>query len=197
MEIFPKYIKEFDEVSETFVYISSIPMLWKDYRLAWAPTNYAGIDTVTVPVTQVRTLELFLASPATKEMYILQPWNQVRIENDGKVSIVQAILVESSCSVNVKFYPFDTQSFDTFFMSLVYRFYEVTVIKGNHGIHFGVYTENSLWNITFRQTCTLNNTCWRRNADTFDVEVDTQVTVCHGQCAYADYVVRQFEHAGP
>jgi len=116
-------------------------------------------------------------------MYILQPWNQVRIENDGQVSIVQAILVESSCSLNVKFYPFDTQSFDTLFMSLVYRFYEVTVIKENHGIHFGVYTENSLWNIVLTNVHFI--LCF------------TQVTLCHGQCASADSVVRQFEHAGP
>jgi len=112
IEMFPKYIREFDEVSESFVYIAGLLMLWKDYRLAWDPTNYAGIDTVTVPVTQVWTPEIILASPATKEMYILQPWNQVRVENDGQVSIVQAILVQSSCSLNVKFYPFDTQSCD-------------------------------------------------------------------------------------
>ena len=32
-------------------------------------------------------------------------------------------------------------------MSLVYRFYEVTVIKRNHGVHFGFYIENSQWDI--------------------------------------------------
>ena len=147
MEMFPRYIKEFDEVSETFVYIAGLYMLWKDYRLAWDPANYSGIEDITVPVTQVWTPEIFLASPATKEMYILQPWNQVRIEKDGQVSIVQGILVQSSCSLNVKYYPFDTQSCDTLFMSLVYRFYEVTVKHRNNGIHFGLYTENSLWDI--------------------------------------------------
>ena len=95
----------------------------------------------------VWTPEIFLAFPGSEEMYILKPWNQVRIENDGQVSIVPGILVQSSCSLNVKFYPFDTQSCDTLSMSLMCRFYEVTVIKRNHGVYFGLYTENSLWGI--------------------------------------------------
>jgi len=147
MEMYPRSIKDFDEVSESFVYIAGLRMVWKDFRLAWDSDKYAGIDTITVPVTQVWTPEIFLASPATKEMYILQPWNQVRIDYDGQVVIVQAMLVESSCSMNVKYYPFDTQSCDTLFMSLVYTVDEVNVVKTDNGVHFGLYTENPLWDI--------------------------------------------------
>jgi len=147
LEMYPRSIKDFDEVSETIVYMAGILMTWNDYRLAWSPASYVGMDEITVPVTQVWTPEILLASPATKEMYIVQPWNQVRIESNGQINVIQAVLIESSCSMNVKYYPFDTQACDTLFMSLVYRFYEVNVIKKDNGVHFGLYSENSLWDL--------------------------------------------------
>jgi len=147
MEMFPTSIKEFDEVSETIVYMAGILMTWNDYRLAWNSASYAGIEEITVPVTQVWTPAIIVASSATKEIYVLQSWNQVRINKNGEVIVIQAVLVESSCSMNVKHYPFDTQACDTLLMSLVYMFYEVNVTKRNHGVNLGLYTENSLWDI--------------------------------------------------
>jgi len=58
IEMFPKYIKEFDEVSESFVYIAGLLMLWKDYRFAWDQLRRhrysygardSGMDTRDIP----------------------------------------------------------------------------------------------------------------------------------------------------
>jgi len=147
LEMFPMSIQEFDEASEKFVYPAGLRMIWYDYRLRWTPSEFAGIEEVTIPVTEVWTPGIILASAATKEMSVLQPWNHVRVSHNGEVYVMQAMLVQSSCSVNVRYFPFDYQSCDTLFMSLLYKSDEVEIQKKDTGLSLNLYTENAIWDI--------------------------------------------------
>jgi len=146
--MYPRSIKEFDEVKETFSYTTGLSMMWNDFRLSWNVSSYGGLTEITMPITNVWTPEVFLASPATTKMYILESWNQVRVDYSGNVFLIQAMMIESTCSLNVRHYPFDRQSCDTLFMSLVYRSYEVALQKSANGLDLALYSENAQWDIT-------------------------------------------------
>jgi len=60
---------------------------------------------------------------------------------------MQPILVQSSCSMDLRYFPFDTQSCDTVFMSFAYKDYEVEIGKKYEGISLKLYQENALWDI--------------------------------------------------
>jgi len=122
-------------------------MFWYDYRLKWNPSNYAGIDEITAPVTKVWTPAIILSSSATKDAIVLQDWNHVRFSSSGEVYTMQPILVQSSCSMDLRYFPFDTQSCDTVFMSFAYKDYEVEIGKKYEGISLKLYLENALWDI--------------------------------------------------
>ena len=148
VELYPRAIRLFDEVLETFSYAAALSISWVDYRLAWEPNTHGGLVQLAVPVTNLWTPEVFLATPATRFMYIIEDWNKSRIGSDGVVYFLQPAVIETTCSLNVKNYPFDIQSCDTIFMSLAYKSNEVTLIKERDGINLSVYTENALWDIS-------------------------------------------------
>ncbi|WAR08176.1 ACHA6-like protein [Mya arenaria] len=138
--LFVKSFKEFNEVEETLSYTGALLMTRKDFRLKWS---------LTVPVSNVWLPEIFLASPATTKIYFVESWNKARIWDDGTIELLQEAMIETTCSLNVKYYPFDVQACDTLLMSLVYKNNEVNLLKiGQTGIDFTLYQNNSLWEIT-------------------------------------------------
>ena len=147
-ELYPRAIRLFDEVLETFSYTAVLAITWVDYRLAWEPKTHGGLVELVVPVISLWTPEVFLGTPATRFIYFIEDWNKARISSDGVVYFLQPALIETTSGLNVKNYPFDVQSCDTIFLSLAYTSNEVTLIKERDGINLSVYTENALWDIS-------------------------------------------------
>ncbi|XP_052258684.1 ligand-gated ion channel 4-like [Dreissena polymorpha] len=142
-----KSIMEFDERQGTLSYTVGFEITWKDYRLMWNSYLYGGVWYLNVPLTMIWFPELLLSSPATSRSYITQSWSKARIYYDGFVLYVEGALIESTCEVNVKYYPFDVQSCNTSFISLGYTYKDVNLMWVKESIDITLYPGNSMWDL--------------------------------------------------
>lgn len=142
-----KSIQEFDEVQEKFSFVGAMMATWNDENMVWNPQNYGGVYQVSVAYKNVWVPDLILSSPSEAVNTLGKSWNKIRYYYFGLAVWVPVDLIESTCSVNVKNYPFDTQKCVTSFNSMGNDVNEVVLTPGQSEFDFSVYQENSLWSI--------------------------------------------------
>jgi hypothetical protein len=146
--MFIKSIKEFDEVDEKFSFVAALQLHWMDEKLRWDKKLNGGIEQITVSYDDVWVPELTLSSPSSKGTTIGKSSDRIRVNDWGETEWMPAGLIESTCNVNAKKFPFDTQSCDIKFMSLGYKSNEVNLVAGVPYVMFNVYSPHALWDVT-------------------------------------------------
>ncbi|XP_060606210.1 acetylcholine receptor subunit beta-type acr-3-like [Ruditapes philippinarum] len=143
-----KSIREFDEVDERFSFVAALVLVWTDEKLQWDPSVNGGIEQLTVAFGDVWVPEMTLSSPSSKGSTIGKSTDRIRVDQYGQMEWIPADLIESTCSVNARKFPFDTQSCDTSFTSLGYKSHEVNLLAGMPNVSLDVYTPHSVWDVT-------------------------------------------------
>lgn len=143
-----KSIREFDEVDEKFSYVAALQVHWNDVKLQWDKSTNGGIEQITVSYDDVWVPEMTLSSPSSKGSTIGKSSDRIRIDEWGNMIWMPASLIESTCSVNAKKFPFDTQRCDTSFTSLGYKSNEVNLVAGLSIVSLEVYIPHALWDFT-------------------------------------------------
>lgn len=142
-----KSIQEFDEVKEEFSYVAALEANWNDVRMKWDPGKYGGLTEITVSRDDVWIPELILSSPSNKRKNMDASTDRIRFSNNGRAEWKPGGLIESTCSVNSRNYPFDTQTCTTTYTSLGYKNYEVNLKADMPTVQFDVYSPNALWDV--------------------------------------------------
>lgn len=150
--LYVKSIQEFDEVKGMFSYVGALLVMWNDVSMRWDPAQYGGVWQVTVSYRDVWIPELILSSPSDDVESLGKNWNRIRFYADGNAMWMPADLIKSTCLVNVKNYPFDTQSCVTSFNCLGYDGNEVKFVPMSSKINTDIYQENSRWDIVDTNT---------------------------------------------
>ncbi|XP_060606205.1 acetylcholine receptor subunit beta-like [Ruditapes philippinarum] len=143
-----KSIRDFDEVNEKFSFVAALVLSWTDEKLQWDPSVNGGIEQITVSFNDVWVPELTLSSPSSKGSTLGKSSDIIRGDQFGQMEWMPGGLIESTCSVNAKNFPFDTQSCDTSFTSLGYKSHEVNLQAESPYVYFNVYTPHTLWAVT-------------------------------------------------
>jgi len=146
VSLYIKSIKEFNDVLETFSFTGAVIKEWNDPRLVWNTADYNGIDTLVLTHDLIWFPEIILSSAATSKNTITQSWNKVRIYPNGDIYMLSANLIESTCAVDVKYYPFDTQNCEVAFFSLGYINTELTLTMDKNA-DFSLMKTNAVWDI--------------------------------------------------
>lgn len=146
--MFIQSIQEFDEVNGKYSFGAGMRISWQDVKLAWNTTDHNGMFQMTVLYDEIWVPELLLSSPSNKVTGLGKSTDVMRIFYDGVVEWFPAALIESTCSINVKNYPFDSQTCQTTFVSLGYKNTEVVLRALSSKISTEVYTPNALWELT-------------------------------------------------
>lgn len=81
---------------------------WIDHNLIWNPNEYGGIDSVTIPVEYLWIPDISLYNYADERLNERRPCD-ARIFSDGSVLWNPMGIFKSTCSVDIKYFPFDRQ----------------------------------------------------------------------------------------
>ena len=147
VNLFLKSIQEFDEVKGMFAFVGGLHTEWNDCSIRWSPDRYGGLEEITIPYKRVWVPNLALTS-ASEEMESLgQNWNVVRYFDDGDAYKLAADVFKSTCSVNVKNYPFDIQECVTSFNVLGYSSRELFLTPLEKKVDMSIYMNNPFWDI--------------------------------------------------
>ncbi|CAF2395995.1 unnamed protein product [Rotaria sp. Silwood2] len=116
------HVYEKEQIMKTNTWLH---MKWYDSQLRWNPDRYGGIRQISVPFTNVWTPDVVLFNNADGN-YEVPFKSKVILVHTGEVQWVPPAIYKSSCRIDVKFFPFDTQECEMRFASWTYNAREVT-----------------------------------------------------------------------
>lgn len=84
-------------------------LVWNDYQLQWDEADYGGISVLRLPPDKVWKPDIVLFNNADGN-YEVRYKSNVLIYPDGEVLWVPPAIYQSSCTIDVTYFPFDEQT---------------------------------------------------------------------------------------
>ncbi|XP_052234642.1 neuronal acetylcholine receptor subunit alpha-6-like isoform X1 [Dreissena polymorpha] len=140
-------INEVSEAKETLKTTAFLRVVWNDAFLQWDPTNYGGIKRAFWLQGDVWKPDIALKNSNLdyKELGV-QTLNIIN-SNDGNISWYPFHVFESTCTIDIKYFPFDYQTCYLKFQAWSYWKSEVFMVGRLHGIEMTSFEPNPSWEI--------------------------------------------------
>ena len=107
-----KQIVSIDEKNQIMTSNSYVGMTWEDSRLSWNPADFNNVYNILMPTSMLWTIDLFTINTANTNGYVAMPSQSLAsVSSDGIVYLAFSMTsLKTRCKVNIKYYPFDTQT---------------------------------------------------------------------------------------
>ena len=130
-------VQDFDEVQETFSVTGVFLLNWTDENLRWenVKANYSNISTVSMGYKDVWVPEIILTNPSQKLDSFGKEWQVIRYDSNGLASWSPADLIKATCSLDVRYFPFDIQECSMELFVWAYAANEVRLIPTRDDIY--------------------------------------------------------------
>ncbi|XP_014666543.1 PREDICTED: acetylcholine receptor subunit beta-like 1 [Priapulus caudatus] len=122
--------------------------LWHDYQLTWDPADYEGVNSLRVSPDNVWLPDIVLFNNADGNYEVSYKCNVVLFP-DGSVLWVPPAIFQSSCTMNVEYFPFDMQKCEMKFGSWTFNKDQVKLsfFEGKDHVDLNDYQESGTWDI--------------------------------------------------
>lgn len=92
---------------------------WNDERLTWNPANYSGVWTLNLPAPQIWSPNLALINSVSENINVkVDNGTVASVAYNGEVTLIVPRLFSATCSLDLKYFPFDFQNCSFMFVSL-------------------------------------------------------------------------------
>ncbi|XP_060066981.1 neuronal acetylcholine receptor subunit alpha-10-like [Ylistrum balloti] len=123
---------------------------WLDYMLKWDPKKYNNIDVVRIPYSDVWKPDILLYNNADVGSSLSSVSTNVIVTPDGNVTWLSMWIFKSSCSMDVRYFPFDVQNCSMEFASWTFDNMKLKMVKMGENGDLTNYIPSSEWElITF------------------------------------------------
>ena len=170
-------IQEFDEVLERFSIAGAFIVYWKDDNIDWKPSDYGGVTTVFMGYSDVWVPEIILTNPSEKLDSYGKAWQKIRYDSTGVANWTPGDLIKATCSINVRYFPFDIQHCDLELFTWGYLASEVKLISIRDDIETGLLSEHSSWKVINTSAVTEDTSYVSKITFTFKLERKPQYII--------------------
>jgi nicotinic acetylcholine receptor len=136
---------------------------WKDYQFKWEPALYGGISVLRLPPDKVWRPDIVLFNNADGN-YEARYKSNVLIHHDSRVEWIPPAIFQSTCRIDVTYFPFDQQRCEMIFGSWTYRGNAVTLkfYKSKNYVELSDYWKSGTWDIVAVPGClqSFNGSRW-------------------------------------
>lgn len=145
---------------------------WRDYQLKWEPAHYGGIDVLRLPPDKVWRPDIVLFNNADGN-YEARYKSNVLIYHDSKVEWIPPAIFQSTCKIDVTYFPFDQQRCEMIFGSWTYTGNAVTLkfYKDRDYVELSDYWKSGTWDIVEVPGCLQSY-----NGSKWGVPTESQIT---------------------
>ena len=140
-------IQEFDEVLEKFSVVGVLILTWKDANMVWDAADYGGKGNLFMGYKQVWVPELILSNPSEKLDSFGKEWQLIRYSSDGNAAWYPGDFIKATCSIDVRYFPFDIQECSMEFYVWGYSTFEVKLNLTRTDIDTGMLSEHGSWKV--------------------------------------------------
>ena len=144
-------IKDFDEVKGKLTIVGALELQWFDYRLTWDFGKYNQLYFTSLPSNWVWKPSFHLENSADYIKTIDPEWMNVIYVFTGLAIWHPRDIFEISCPVDVRYYPFDTQSCLLYFISDVHLSKELQFFATSDKVLKSYYFINGEWELVDTQ----------------------------------------------
>ncbi|XP_060588619.1 acetylcholine receptor subunit gamma-like [Ruditapes philippinarum] len=139
-------IISFDEQEESLTTAGYLRIMWKDRSLVWQTSQYNGVAMMFVPQDDIWKPDISLRNSFSTFTGLGSSYQNVIVENDGTVYWDPFQVMKSTCSVDITYYPYDTQQCTIKLIAWSYLKSDVNLLSQS-GIIKSHYSESSTWKL--------------------------------------------------
>lgn len=145
-------IKDFDEVTGKFSVTGYFYITWMEPRFSWNPFLYNETYTISFPQKQVWKPEITMVNPYDSIKSMGKDFIVINYIYNGFAYWTPGDIMDSLCSVNVKYYPFDTQT--CYFNMLVWGTLssQIYLQPGTADVGMDYFEEHGTWKLVNAKT---------------------------------------------
>ncbi|KFP80440.1 hypothetical protein N310_08212, partial [Acanthisitta chloris] len=136
-------VNEREQIMTTNVWLNQV---WIDYRLAWKPSDYEGIDKLRIPAKHIWLPDIVLYNNADGT-YEVSLYANAIVMNNGSIRWLPPAIYKSACKIEVKHFPFDQQNCTLKFRSWTYDHTEIDMVLKTSMASMDDFTPSGEWDI--------------------------------------------------
>ncbi|XP_039472713.1 5-hydroxytryptamine receptor 3A-like [Oreochromis aureus] len=116
-------ILDMREIDQTLITYIWVDLSWHNEYIKWNPDDFCGITNITIPTSYLWMPDITIEEMTEKDKASPSPY--LSIGSDGWVEFRNDQVVLSTCKMHVYKFPFDTQSCNLSFRSIVHNDKEI------------------------------------------------------------------------
>ncbi|XP_041819281.1 5-hydroxytryptamine receptor 3A-like [Chelmon rostratus] len=185
LEVLLYAILDVREIDQKFVSYVWVFTGWQNEYIQWNPEDFCGIDHISLPTDVLWMPDISIEEMTEKDK--APPSPHLIVLNHGTVIVKNDQVLVSTCRMHVHNFPFDTQSCNLSFKSVVHSVDEIRLIRSLSS------AEATLWSrevmLTQYEWLFINMTVTNETANMFGLKQDMMIFTVSMKRRSALYVV--------
>lgn len=140
-------INSFVDSDQKLTTTGYLTVQWTDELLVWTPATYNGITSILVPQNDIWRPDITLDNGMASKTGLGKKFIQATVANDGKVTWSPYEVFQTSCSIDISHFPFDTQRCEIRFITWMNDDTKVKLNIGSGGFYTSNFEENGKWKV--------------------------------------------------
>ena len=147
VEMYLIALNDVDEVEQKIQITAYLKVVWSDHFLSWTPASYNNIDKITVKQDRVWKPDLALANAYDTVSGLGDSFMYLTITHLGEVSWYPYQIFDSSCTLDMTNFPFDSQSCDIQLVTWSSTKEMINIVSGTDGFDTTFFETNANWDL--------------------------------------------------
>ncbi|KAK3602247.1 hypothetical protein CHS0354_034483 [Potamilus streckersoni] len=153
-------MQDFDEVEEKLSIVAGMGIIWNDANMVWDPSSFGNITKVFFSYKDVWVPDVVLSNPYDAISTFGEDWQKIAYTYDGAALWPTGNVMHTKCSVDVRFYPFDSQTCTISLYPWGYSYTEVMLHTVSDRIETSQYSDGGSWELVSTSTKSMVNVIW-------------------------------------
>uniref|UniRef100_A0A0N4ZEX3 DRB sensitivity-inducing factor large subunit n=1 Tax=Parastrongyloides trichosuri TaxID=131310 RepID=A0A0N4ZEX3_PARTI len=146
-----RQIIDVDEKNQIITTNAWINQKWNDYKVVWDPRKYDNITQIHIAFDKLWKPDIVLYNNADSGYTKSILSTDLIVNYQGNVTWISAGILKSSCPLDVRYYPFDSQSCYLKFASWAYDGTKINILLNNESSDQSYYITSTEWHLTLIQ----------------------------------------------
>ncbi|XP_067658367.1 acetylcholine receptor subunit alpha-like [Haliotis asinina] len=141
-------VEALEETTQTVDSSGFLTLQWTDDLLTWNSNEYGGIDYINIPMEKLWFPDLSLTNGLDDLSLILPIGEKARVTSNGSITWFRDLKKRTKCSLDMRHFPFDTQTCSINLIQWVADIRQVNMTAGIVVIEPSLFQRNGEWEIT-------------------------------------------------